>query len=84
MDGVSYKYAMFFLSNPMEYYYNEIGVAFSNDLAADSGSLETAKKICKTDLMEYTKQGFDNKMEELKSWGLGADAEQDNAIRHPH
>ena len=32
MDGVSYKYAMFFLSNPMEYYYNEIGVAFSLSL----------------------------------------------------
>ena len=35
---------------------------FINDLAADSGSLETAKTICKTDLIEYTKQGFDNKM----------------------
>lgn len=36
MDGTTYRYAMFFLSNPLEYYYNEIGVAFSNDLAADS------------------------------------------------
>jgi hypothetical protein len=36
MDGVSYRYALFFLSNPLEWWYNEIGVAFSNDLAADS------------------------------------------------
>ncbi len=36
MDGTAYKYALFFLSNPKEYYYNEIGVAFSNDLEAAS------------------------------------------------
>ena len=53
---------------------------FINDLAADSGSLEKARKICKTDLIEYTKQGFDNKMEELKSWGLDADAEIEETL----
>ena len=26
---------MFFLSNPLNFYYNEIGVAFSNDLDAE-------------------------------------------------
>jgi hypothetical protein len=35
-DGVTYKYAMFFLSNMYGVYYNEIGVAFSNKLDTDS------------------------------------------------
>ena len=34
--NTTYKYAMFFLSNMYGVYYNEIGVAFSNDLDADS------------------------------------------------
>jgi hypothetical protein len=34
MGGNSYQYAMFYLSNMYGVYYNEIGVAFSNDLEA--------------------------------------------------
>jgi hypothetical protein len=36
MDGVSYKYAMFYLGSSLEYYYNETGVAFSNDLSSNT------------------------------------------------
>ena len=30
-EGTTYRYAMFFLSSPLNRYYNEVGVAFSND-----------------------------------------------------
>ena len=36
MDGETYKYAMFYTGACEEYFYNEVGVAFSNDLNADS------------------------------------------------
>lgn len=32
MAGISYRYALFYLGNSYRAYYNEIGVAFSNDL----------------------------------------------------
>ena len=31
-NETTYRYAMFFLSTPLDRYYNEVGVAFSNDL----------------------------------------------------
>lgn len=36
MDGETYKYAMFYTGACEEYFYNEVGVAFSNDLNADT------------------------------------------------
>lgn len=36
MEGTTYKYAMFYLGSQEAYFYNEAGVAFSNDLAANS------------------------------------------------
>lgn len=30
MDGHTYSYAMFYLGSPIEYYYNEVGVAFAD------------------------------------------------------
>lgn len=35
MNGNNYKYAMFFLGNRYDRYFNEVGVAFSNDLEAN-------------------------------------------------
>ena len=67
MDGVSYRYAMFFLSNPLEYYYNEIGVAFSNDLAADSW-VKYPYQIVKKPWMEVGDQFWSATN---KSWGVG-------------
>lgn len=67
MDGVSYKYAMFFLSNPMEYYYNEIGVAFSNDLAADSWVKYPYQVVKKT----WNEEGDQFWSATNKSWGVG-------------
>ena len=67
MDGVSYRYAMFFLSNPMEYYYNEIGVAFSNDLAADSWVKYPYQVVKKT----WPEEGDQFWSATNKSWGVG-------------
>lgn len=53
---------------------------FTNDLGADYGSLEVAKKICKTDLFEFTKQGFEHKMDELNSWGLGTNTDVEETL----
>lgn len=67
MDGVSYKYAMFFLSNPVEYYYNEIGVAFSNDLAADSWVKYPYQVVEKP----WKEEGDQYWSTTDKSWGVG-------------
>jgi hypothetical protein len=67
MNGINYKYALFFLSNPWSAYYNEIGVAFSNDLEADSWVKYPTQVVKKT---------WDYDGDELlggggKSWGVG-------------
>lgn len=67
MNGVTYRYAMFFLSNPMEYYYNEIGVAFSNDLDADSWVKYPYQIVKKT----WDGEGDQMLGGENKSWGVG-------------
>lgn len=67
MDGVQYRYAMFFLSNPMEFYYNEIGVAFSNDLAADSWVKYPYQVVKKT----WTENADQYWSATNKSWGVG-------------
>lgn len=66
-QGVSYKYAMFFLSNPLEYYYNEIGVAFSNDLAAESWVKYPYQIVKKT----WDEEGDQYWSATNKSWGVG-------------
>jgi len=67
MDAQTYKYAMFYLSNPVEYYYNEIGVAFSNDLNAASWNKYPQQVVTKTWLHEGDQDlGGGN-----KSWGVG-------------
>ena len=67
MDGTSYKYAMFFLSNPKEYYYNEIGVAFSNDLDATSWVKYPQQLVKKT----WPEEGDQSVGGNNKSWGVG-------------
>lgn len=66
-DGNSYKYAMFFLSNPLEYYYNEIGVAFSNDLNATSWVKYPTQIVTKT----WSQDGDQSLGGNSKSWGVG-------------
>ena len=67
MDGVSYRYAMFFLSNPLEWWYNEIGVAFSNDLAADSWVKYPYQVVKKP----WAEEGDLYWSETGKCWGVG-------------
>lgn len=66
-DGMEYKYAMFFLSNPLEYYYNEIGVAFSNDLNATSWVKYPTQIVTKT----WSQDGDQSLGGDTKSWGVG-------------
>ncbi len=66
-DGVNYKYAMFFLSNPLEYYYNEIGVAFSNDLNAKSWVKYPTQIVTKT----WSQDGDQSLGGSARSWGVG-------------
>lgn len=67
MDGVSYKYAMFFLSNPLEYYYNEVGVAFSNDLNSGTWVKYPTQIVYKT----WSGEGDQSLGGSNKSWGVG-------------
>jgi hypothetical protein len=67
MDGKSYKYAMFFLGNANSRYYNEIGVAFSNDLNATSWTKYPGA------LVEKTWSGTADQVmgNGAKAWGVG-------------
>lgn len=67
MDGVKYRYAMFFLSNPLEFVYNEIGVAFSNSLDADSWVKYPHQIVRKS----WSEEGDQLKSDGNKSWGVG-------------
>lgn len=62
-----YKYAMFFLSNAWAVYYNEIGVAFSNDLNADSWKKYPEQLVRKT----WQTEGDQIIGGGGKSWGVG-------------
>ncbi|MEG0889795.1 MAG: sugar-binding protein [Bacteroides sp.] len=65
--NTGYKYAMFFLSNMYGVYYNEIGVAFSNDLAADNWEKFPTQIIKKTWQTDGDQLIGDGRM----SWGVG-------------
>lgn len=67
MSDISYKYAMFYLGNPNKAYYNEIGVAFSNDLNANSWVKYPKQFISKTWNGDEDQQLGDG----VKSWGVG-------------
>lgn len=67
MDGKKYRYAMFFLSNPLDVYYNEIGVAFSNDLKAVKWDKYPEQIIRKT----WDDPGDQNLGGGNRSWGVG-------------
>lgn len=66
MDGTDYRYALFFLSNPLEYYYNEIGVAFSNSLG--SGWTKYPKQLVSK---PWDHDGDDFYSETGRCWGVG-------------
>lgn len=63
----AYKYAMFFLSNMYGVYYNEVGVAFSNDLNADSWKKYPEQLVRKT----WQSDGDQIIGGGGKSWGVG-------------
>ena len=66
-NNVTYKYAMFFLSNMYGVYYNEIGVAFSNSLDADSWVKYPKQIVRKT----WSDDGDQEIGGGGKSWGVG-------------
>ena len=66
-NDTNYKYAMFFLSNKYGVYYNEIGVAFSNDLDADSWTKYPDQIVRKT----WSGEGDQLIGGGWKSWGVG-------------
>lgn len=53
---------------------------FVDSLATDASVIKNVKAVCKEDLVEYTKQGLEKKMEEIQSWGLGKDAEVEETM----
>jgi hypothetical protein len=67
MSGVLYQYAMFFLGNSNKAYYNEIGVAFSNDLNANSWVKYPRQFITKAWKGDEDQQLGGG----AKSWGVG-------------
>lgn len=70
MGGTTYKYAMFYLGCQLEYCYNEVGVAFSNDLNATSWVKYPLQLVCKT----WPTEGDQNLGGGNKSWGVGQPA----------
>lgn len=66
-ENTTYKYAMFFLGNKYGVYYNEIGVAFSNELDADSWVKYPAQIVKKT----WTSDSDQSLGGGGKSWGVG-------------
>lgn len=67
MKGKAYKYAMFYLTNQYGVYYNEVGVAFSNNLEADSWDKYPYQLIKKT----WHQDGDELLANGGKSWGVG-------------
>ncbi len=67
MDGQTYQYAMFFLTNKYGVYYNEIGIAFSNQLDADAWVKYPDLVVKKT----WGSDGDQNLPNGGKSWGVG-------------
>jgi hypothetical protein len=66
-NNTEYKYAMFYLSNMLNVYYNEIGVAFSNDLNSNSWIKYPEQLIKKTWDGELDQSLGNNNF----SWGVG-------------
>lgn len=67
MNGTHYKYAMFYLGCTITYYYNEVGVAFSNDLAANSWVKYPNQIVGKS----WSNEGEQTLPSGGKSWGVG-------------
>lgn len=65
--NTTYRYAMFFLSNRYGVYYNEIGVAFSNNLDTDAWEKYPDQIVRKT----WTSDGDQLIGGSGKSWGVG-------------
>ncbi len=66
MDGTEYRYAMFYLGCTVQWYYNEIGVAFSNSLDAESWVKYPNQLVEKT----WPEEG-DQLLGGGCSWGVG-------------
>lgn len=66
-EDKNYKYAMFYLGNNKNYYFNEIGVAFSNSLNSTNWIKYPNPIISKT----WTTQGDYQINSALKAWGVG-------------
>lgn len=65
-NGIEYKYAMFFLGSNKDFYYNEIGVAFANQLDADSWV-----KYDTVFLSKPWAYSGDMNIGNFKAWGIG-------------
>jgi hypothetical protein len=67
MAGINYKYALFYLTNMYGVYYNEIGVAFSNDLETNTWIKYPTQVVKKT----WNYDGDESLGGDSKSWGVG-------------
>lgn len=67
MNGKEYRYAMFYLGNGYGVYYNEVGVAFSNDLEANSWEKYPQQLVTKT----WDHEGDEMLPGGRRSWGTG-------------
>lgn len=66
MNGTHYQYALFYLTNAYGVYYNEIGVAFSNDLETDAWVKYPHPLVKKT----WNYEG-DQMIGPQEAWGVG-------------
>lgn len=74
MGGKSYGYAMFYLTNQHGVYFNEIGMAFSNDLEADKWVKYPHRIVPKTwshDGDQLLPGASDDPRAGGRSWGVG-------------
>lgn len=67
MDGTEYRYAMFYLGCTVQWYYNEIGVAFANSLDAE----QWVKYPCQIIEKTWPQEGEQYYGNGGKSWGVG-------------
>ncbi len=71
MNGVSYKYALFYLGNRENRFYNEIGVAFSNSLTDNSWVKYPGPIVPKTWEGEQDLQFEGSNGQIYTAWGVG-------------
>ncbi|WP_126972685.1 glycoside hydrolase family protein [Gynurincola endophyticus] len=71
MNGVNYKYALFFLGNKNNRYYNEVGVAFSNSLTTNDWVKYPGPLVPKTWEGDQDLQYEGSNGQLYTAWGVG-------------